>query len=223
MVDPNLFHVDWGRTAEVLVCLIVLSFFVERIAALLFEGRWFVLNTKVPKKGSPEAIVEQAAIAKSIEIREITRPLTRDGEPTPAEQDAMHDRLRAMSAGLTPQDLLWPLDPTRPQGARDKANKTLDLLEARQQRRRWLGKLPIKEAIAFALALVICFKFDFDAISMIVLAHEVSDEGIVMTGAVIAGGSKASIKLFHDVMGVKSSALASVRDDPEPKGGGGRV
>jgi len=41
-VDPNLFHVDWNRLAEVRVAIIVLSFFVERALALVFENRKLV-------------------------------------------------------------------------------------------------------------------------------------------------------------------------------------
>ncbi len=31
--------------------------------------------------------------------------------------------------------------------------------------------------------------------------------GLVMTAAIIAGGSKASVKFFHDILGIKSKAL----------------
>ena len=36
--------------------------------------------------------------------------------------------------------------------------------------------------------------------------------GEILTGAVIAGGSKASIKLFREVMGFKSTAQEEVDD-----------
>jgi hypothetical protein len=41
-MDPNLFHLDWERTLEALVGIIVLSFLVERACALLFESRWWI-------------------------------------------------------------------------------------------------------------------------------------------------------------------------------------
>lgn len=41
-MDPNLFHLDWDRTIEVLAAIVVLSFFVERALALLFEHKWFI-------------------------------------------------------------------------------------------------------------------------------------------------------------------------------------
>lgn len=41
-MDPNLFHLDWQRTVEVLAAIVVLSFVVERALALLFEHRAFV-------------------------------------------------------------------------------------------------------------------------------------------------------------------------------------
>lgn len=39
-MDPNLFHLDWERTFEVLLTIAVLAFFVERAFAPLFENRW---------------------------------------------------------------------------------------------------------------------------------------------------------------------------------------
>lgn len=42
MLDPNLFHLDWDRTFEVLATIVVLSAFVERSLALVFESRMYV-------------------------------------------------------------------------------------------------------------------------------------------------------------------------------------
>jgi hypothetical protein len=41
---------------------------------------------------------------------------------------------------------------------------------------------------------------------MILLKSKVTVLGAIITGAVVAGGSKASIKLFRDVLGFKSTA-----------------
>ena len=41
-MDPNLFHLDWERTFEVLAAIVVLAFFVERALAPLFENRWWL-------------------------------------------------------------------------------------------------------------------------------------------------------------------------------------
>ena len=38
-MDPNLFHIDYERTFEALIGIIVLSFIVERIFAFVFESR----------------------------------------------------------------------------------------------------------------------------------------------------------------------------------------
>lgn len=112
-MDPNLFHLDWERTFEVLAALVVLAFFIERALAPLFENRWYL----------------------------------------------------------------------------DRFDQKIS-----------------KELIAFLLALVVCLRWQFDAVSMIVLAGKTTPLGAVITAAVIAGGSKASIKLFRDVLGFKSSA-----------------
>lgn len=41
-MDPNLFHLDWDRTFEVLAAVVILSMFLERALALLFENRRFI-------------------------------------------------------------------------------------------------------------------------------------------------------------------------------------
>jgi hypothetical protein len=64
----------------------------------------------------------------------------------------------------------------------------------------------IKEVIAFGVALLICWKWDFDIVSVVLTSETTSLLGQVITAAVLAGGSKASIKLFHDVLDVKSTA-----------------
>jgi hypothetical protein len=123
-MDPNLFHLDWERTFEVLAAIVVLAFFTERALAPLFENRWWL---------------------------------------------ARFD---------------------------DKVSK---------------------ELIAFLLALVVCLRWQFDAVSMIVLTAKTSPLGEVITAAVIAGGSKASIKLFRDVLDFKSSALREKEQEASPR------
>ena len=112
-MDPNLFHLDWDRTGEVLVGIILLSLFVERALAILFENRWFLENQDKPGQ---------------------------------------------------------------------------------------------KETLAFVVALIVCLVWDFDAISMVILADQTNWFGALVTAGIVAGGSKGSIKLFRDVMGWKSSA-----------------
>jgi hypothetical protein len=65
----------------------------------------------------------------------------------------------------------------------------------------------MKEVIAFAVATWVCWYAQFDALSIIILAERISVPGIVLTGAVVAGGSKASVKLFQELMGVHSDAV----------------
>ncbi len=47
---------------------------------------------------------------------------------------------------------------------------------------------------------------------MILLKSKVTLIGAIITGAVVAGGSKASIKLFRDVLGFKSTAQKEYED-----------
>ena len=112
-MDPNLFHLDWARTFEVLIGVVVLSFLVERALSPLFESRAFVSKAK--------------------------------------------------------------------------------------------GK-SLKELIAFVVGAVVCVLWQFDAFSIVFLTEHTTRIGAVLTGAIVAGGSKASVKLFRDVLGFKSAA-----------------
>lgn len=122
-MDPNLFHLDWGRTFEVLAAVVVLSLLVERALAPLFEHRAFI---------------------------------------------------------------------------------------------RRFEKRGLKEPLAFLVALAVCVYWEFDAISMVILRPKVSVVGEVLTAAVVAGGSKGSVKLFRDFLGFKSSAYAEYQKSQQP-------
>lgn len=67
-------------------------------------------------------------------------------------------------------------------------------------------KYPLKEFVGFLVALIICWAWDFDAISIILLNDQTRLVGVVATAAIVAGGSKASIALFHDVLHIGSNA-----------------
>ena len=75
---------------------------------------------------------------------------------------------------------------------------------------RWfvnrLSSRGIKEPIAFVVSWAICLHWGFDAISALFGRNGSQWWGTAITGAIIAGGSKASIKLFHDVLGAMSNA-----------------
>ena len=79
----------------------------------------------------------------------------------------------------------------------------------------------LKELIAFVGGVLVCWYWDFDAFSMIFLKENVTILGVVLTGGIVAGGSKASVKLFRDVLRFKSTAQASLpKAAPANKKGG---
>jgi hypothetical protein len=86
----------------------------------------------------------------------------------------------------------------------------------------------LKEFIAFAAALLVCWAWKFDALSMILLREQTTFLGEAITAGVIAGGSKGAIKLFRDVLKIKSShfkqaeaaAAAHGRAGEQPVAGG---
>ena len=69
-----------------------------------------------------------------------------------------------------------------------------------------LNEKGYKELIAFLVSLGVVFYWQFDALGILFRADQNSWWGYLITAAIIAGGSKASIKLFQDLMGAKSAA-----------------
>ncbi len=68
-------------------------------------------------------------------------------------------------------------------------------------------KKGVRELISIIVSIGFCFAIRFDAITIILQSSDkMAFWGMILTGLIIAGGSKASIALFHNVMGVMSSA-----------------
>ena len=114
-MDPNLFYINYERTFEVLVTIVVISMIVERTLALLFESRPFIQKT----------------------------------ERAPG----------------------------------------------------------IKEIISFVVSVTVCIYWQFDALTIIMASGDkMTIPGMILTGGIIAGGTKGSVKLFKDWLGFMSSA-----------------
>ena len=80
-------------------------------------------------------------------------------------------------------------------------------------------KKGLKEPIAYIVALIVCIYWDFDAVSMIILSESTSLLGEVVTAGIIAGGSKGAVKLFHDVLNMKSTALKEAKQNNSQSAG----
>ena len=78
-----------------------------------------------------------------------------------------------------------------------------------------LAQRGLKEPIAFLVSLAVVRYWNFDALSVVFHADTATWWGYAITAAIVAGGSKASIKLFHDVMGTKSAALKQLQATKE--------
>jgi hypothetical protein len=114
-MDPNLFHVDFERLFEVLMTIVVLSFFIERALSVLFGHRLYVRLEERGFKGA-------------------------------------------------------------------------------------------KEVVAFTVSVACCYYWQFDALSILLVRDTNSKFGYLLTGGIIAGGSKASLRLFYEIMDVKTQA-----------------
>jgi len=75
-----------------------------------------------------------------------------------------------------------------------------------------LGEKPVKEIIAFSAALLVCWRWQLDGISVILHGEKMTFLGEVVTAGVIAGGSKGALKLFRDVMGVENEVAKAARE-----------
>ena len=80
-----------------------------------------------------------------------------------------------------------------------------------------LAQKGLKEPIAFLVSLAVVRYWNFDALSVVFHADTATWWGYAITAAIVAGGSKASIKLFHDVMGAKSAKLKQLQAAKETK------
>jgi len=77
----------------------------------------------------------------------------------------------------------------------------------------------IKEFVAVGVAFGVCVAWHFDALSMILLTSKTTVFGELVTACVIAGGSKGSVRLFRDVMGIKSTAQSALEKAREGQDG----
>ena len=64
----------------------------------------------------------------------------------------------------------------------------------------------VKEPVALGVSLLVVYIYKFDALAAIFSQESNSYVGYLITAAVVAGGSKGSVKLFRDYFGWKSSA-----------------
>ena len=74
-----------------------------------------------------------------------------------------------------------------------------------------LGPKHIKELVAFLLSAVVCVVWKIDAFSVILHGDHTTILGELLTAGVVAGGSKASLKLFRDIMGVENEQAKFAR------------
>lgn len=81
---------------------------------------------------------------------------------------------------------------------------------------RGLGSF--KPVIAFGLSAAVCVWWNFDIVTLL-LGNDVDTLlGGILTGAIVAGGSKGAIKLFQDVLGFKSGTADQVKAYLEGRG-----
>ena len=74
----------------------------------------------------------------------------------------------------------------------------------------------LKEVVALIVSIAVCIYWQLDAFSIIMVSHsEMQIAGYILTGAVVAGGSKASIGLFKGLMGFMSHAEKERQDRRE--------
>src|SRR3989337_2747209 len=70
----------------------------------------------------------------------------------------------------------------------------------------------VKEPIALVVSFLVVYYYKFDALAVVFSQDKSSLIGYLITAAVVAGGSKGSIKLFRDFLGWKSTAQKDYED-----------
>ena len=65
----------------------------------------------------------------------------------------------------------------------------------------------MKEMMALGVSIAACAFWKLDAMGMIMLTATTTIPGYIVTGALVAGGSKGSVKLFEDFFNLQSSAF----------------
>ncbi len=144
-MDPNLFHINYERLFEVLISIVVFSFFIERALSVIFESRLFIEKTE-GHPPQPEIRNEQGVVIQ---------------KAAPAQEK----------------------------------------------------KKGVKELIAIIVSISFCYYWQFDAITIMLASHEkVTIPGMILSALIIAGGSKASMALFKDLLGFMSTAEKERRE-----------
>jgi hypothetical protein len=70
-----------------------------------------------------------------------------------------------------------------------------------------------KEPIALIVSIAIVAWLEFDSLAILFRLDAPTWWGYLITAAIVAGGSKASIALFQNVMNAKSTVMREVRPD----------
>jgi hypothetical protein len=88
---------------------------------------------------------------------------------------------------------------------KEERGETIDDATRKKLEKRKKKSL-VKETIALIVSIIACYLCRFDAFTILfVTSEKMTVVGYILTGAIIAGGSKASIALFKNVMDVMSS------------------
>lgn len=83
---------------------------------------------------------------------------------------------------------------------------------SQNQKAEPVSKGDYKAMIAFVLGVLTCLLYQIDIVAALMSHSHPSVFGAMITGGLVAGGSKASIKLFRDIMGVYSNEYAKAKE-----------
>ena len=78
---------------------------------------------------------------------------------------------------------------------------------------RFFDRKGAKEPIALIVSVAVVMYYKFDALAILFKEERPGFWGYVLTGAIIAGGSKGAIKLFRDWFNWKSNAYRELEQD----------
>lgn len=171
-MSPSIFEfaIDFNLLIEVLITIVVMSFFIERALSVVFGSELFLKWYDPCFKAKRAREMEECLKQGDQEEEAPDAPLDTEADP-------------------------------------ENTNK--------EEPNYGVKKSGAKEIISVIVSISAVVFWDFDAVTIIFKTYnEPQLFGFFVTGMIVAGGTKASIKLFQDVLGFRTSAESARKPKP---------
>jgi len=93
--------------------------------------------------------------------------------------------------------------------------RVLTLVFDTKRYEKHVASFHIKPLVAFALSFLVCYVWEFDALSIILIKQEMNLYGYLLTAGVISGGSKGALELLRNIKMLQKQSV----NPPQPDSG----